>query len=84
MSNRKGYKRPCYSHPLKEAIYAKYRTYDDVAFASGISRDTVLSIVGRKKWKGHPILRQEYVIDGIANALEISYQEAERLVYDGL
>lgn len=77
MQNR-NYKRPCYDHPLKDAIHAKGFTYDSFAEKCGIGRDVLLVIIGRKV-KG--IHHHAYTVESIACGLGVSVEEAERLIY---
>lgn len=78
----KGYKRPTYNHPLKTAIKERGYTYDEFADICGISRDTILSIVGRKTESTGKYRHRhgDYVVDGIAYGLKISHKEAEEMV----
>lgn len=78
----KKYTRPTYDHPLKKAIKERGYTYDEFADLCGISRDTILNIVGRKTGSTgrYNHRHNNRVVDSIAFGLKISYKEAEEMV----
>ena len=77
----RGYKRPTYSHPLKTIIHQKGMNYETFAEQCGLNKDTIQAIIRRRRWGKKPTKYYKTTIEGIACGLDVSYEEAERLVY---